>query len=116
VECTLDCHGCWCRGRCRRALPPDEQPRLDRAFSLDLDDAAPLEVEFARKPIPGLTSDLKPPRDPGRLHPARGVHGVAPHVVDELLEPDDARDGRTDVHSDPNLETRAIRLTVSPEL
>ena len=39
-----------------------------------------------------------------RLHPARGVHGVAPQVVEEPLAADDAGDDRAGVDADAELE------------
>ena len=42
-----------------------------------------------------------------RLHAARGIHRIAPHVVDEFVRPDHARNDRAGVNSYPRLQLKA---------
>ena len=48
-------------------------------------------------------------RDAVGLHPARGVHGVAPQVVDELAPADHAGDHRPGVDADAQPQPAAVR-------
>src|SRR5579872_3749177 len=47
-----------------------------------------------------------------RLHTARQVHRLAPHVIDEFLATDDAGDHGTRIDSDPERELTATELTL----
>ena len=89
---------------------------LQPPFALDLDLAAGLEVIRGAKALVHGLRDLDPTRKPARLHPARGVHRVAPQVVDELAPADDSRDHRSALHPDSNPEVDVQCLAQPAEL
>src|SRR6516165_11638899 len=45
-----------------------------------------------------------------RLHAARGIHRIAPHVVDEFVRPDHARNDRAGVNSYARLQLKSCFL------
>src|SRR3954454_4510761 len=80
-----------------RSLGADEIPRLDLAFALDRDRPARLEIELVCEQVTRGSCDLDATRWAVRLHPAGGVHGVAPEAVEEAFPPDHTRHDRARV-------------------
>src|SRR3546814_14331191 len=60
------------------------------------------------------SSDL-PVRHAVSLQPARGIHRVAPHVVDELVPADDPGDHGTGVDPDADGERTVVRTVYAAE-
>ena len=90
-------------------MSAEQQVGHHRPLPADVDHAARLELQGILQALVRRLGDLHPARDAVRFHPARGVHGVAPDVVDELPEPDHAGDGRARLDPDSNLEVLAGR-------
>src|SRR5207247_6886403 len=72
-----------------------EVPGLDLAFAFDRDRPHRGPDEFVLEQLLRRPRDLDPPRGPVRLHATRGVHRVAPEVVQKPLPPYHAGDDRS---------------------
>src|SRR4051812_31594431 len=81
-----------------------QDPGLDAALALDLDEPAGLEGVAILQLLEHRPRHLDGVRDAGRLHPAGQVHRVAPEIVDELAAADNARDDGAAVDADPKLQ------------
>jgi hypothetical protein len=44
------------------------------------------------------------------FHAARGIHGVAPDIVDKLVRPDDAGNDRAGMNADARLKAQVGRV------
>src|SRR5437764_5212612 len=87
-----------------------EIPGLYLAFALDRDRPPPLTDEFVLEQFLRRSGDLDPPRGPVGLHATRGVHRVAPEVVQEPLAADYAGHDRSRVDPDAQLEPEMADL------
>src|SRR5919198_1170006 len=72
----------------------DEVPGLYLPFALDRDRPPWLADELVPEQLLRRSGDLDPARGPVGLHPTRGVHGIAPKVVQEPLPADHAGHNR----------------------
>src|SRR3990172_11227507 len=88
--------------------PGLEQEHRHRALALDLDVAPWLREVAAVDSTGDAFGDLDLARHSVALHPARGVHRVAPQVVDEPAAADHPGHDGARVDADPQLEPVAI--------
>src|SRR5687767_6951507 len=83
---------------------PDEEPRAHRALPLHVDRPARLALEVVADELVRRFAEVDPPRHAVRLHAARGVHGVAPDVENELSQSDDPAHAGPAVYADPEVD------------
>src|SRR5688500_7529543 len=91
----------------------DEEPRAHRALPLHVDRPARLALEVVADELVRRFAEVDPPWHAVRLHPARGVHGIAPDIEHELSQTDDPAHAGAAVDADP--EVGAV-LTCRAEL
>jgi hypothetical protein len=77
---------------CGMRSATDEIPGLYLTLALDRDRPPGLVHELVPEQFLRRSGDLNPPRRPVGFHPTRGVHGIAPEVVQEALAADHAGD------------------------
>src|SRR5262245_23875007 len=92
-----------------RASLADQEPRAHRTLPLHIDHPPRLALELVADELVRRFADLDTPRQAIRLHPARGVHGIAPDVEDEFPQTDHSTDAASAVHSDPEVDALLTR-------
>src|SRR4051812_36936330 len=88
-------------------MPTQQVPGPQPALAFDFDFAAVLESESFVQRFADHVGDVYSIRGAARFHPAGGVYGIAPQIVDEFTRADDAGDNRSGVDADPNAQLRA---------
>src|SRR6185503_9462413 len=66
----------------RGAISPGQEPRLQLAPAFDLERAPLLQPERLAQEQAGALRDLYPSGHAVRFHPAGGVDGITPHIVE----------------------------------
>src|ERR1039458_10456975 len=94
----------------RRAVSPGDEPRLQLALALDLERTSFLEQERFAQQSPGALGHLHASGHTVRFHPAGGVYGVTPHIIEVHAFADDAGHHRSAGDADTYLRRVAATL------
>src|SRR5438552_7149290 len=86
------------------ACSADEKICLHRALTFDFQRAARLEFEIVAKHAIRFSRDVDTAGSAEAFHAARGIHRVAPDIINELVRANHAGHDRTNMNPDPDFQ------------
>src|SRR5215472_3555980 len=89
-----------------------QQPRFGLSFALHLNGATAFKLKTVLQALVDASRDLNASWNARGFHAAGEVHGIAPEIVDELSDANDASDDWTAVKPNAQLEAQSLLLPV----